>query len=72
MMNKYIDAEAADIGMVESMATEAARGSGNDESMDEEVAADSGKFGSSIDEEAAEKMDYKDESIVLKECREEE
>ena len=40
--------------------------------MVEEVAADSGKFGSSIDEDAAEKMDYKDESIVLKECREEE
>ena len=39
--------------------------------MDEEVAADSGKFGSSMDEEAAEKMDSKNESIVLKESREE-
>ena len=39
--------------------------------MDEEVAADSGKFGSSMDEEAAEKMDSKNESIVLKECPEE-
>jgi hypothetical protein len=31
MMNKYIDAEAADSDRFESIATEAARGSGNDE-----------------------------------------
>ena len=33
MMNKYTDAEAADISMVESMANTEAVCSGNDESM---------------------------------------